>query len=150
MLADGDITDESFPHIAGQGTAGNIVTLYDNGSAIASVTVDADGRWRWTPDAAFADGSHKLYTTEADPDGRVSGASATITITVDTIAPEEAKAPAAADDFGDITSALSSGDVTDDAQPKLSGRGDTGSTVTIYDNGAAIGSAVVGADGSWH
>ncbi|MDN5681495.1 MAG: Ig-like domain-containing protein, partial [Ewingella sp.] len=53
------------------------------------------------------------------------------------------------DDVGDITGLINSGDTTDDTQPTYSGKAESGSIVTVSDNGDVIGSAIAGADGSW-
>ncbi|MDH2067734.1 Ig-like domain-containing protein [Pantoea sp. GD03673] len=145
-LTDGAITDESMPQISGQGTAGNIVTLYDNGTAIGSATIDADGKWSWTPAAPMADGSHALHTTETDPAGNVSDASDAITIIVDTVPPDQSTVPTITDSAGNV---IVNGGATNEVQPNISGKGEAGNTVVIYDNDQPIGSVVVSPDGSW-
>lgn len=51
------------------------------------------------------------------------------------------------DDVG-TTATINSGQITNDAQPTLSGTAEAGSTIKIYDNGVQIGS-VTAADGTW-
>ncbi|QCA05868.1 Ig-like domain-containing protein [Pantoea vagans] len=148
-LSGGDSTDDAQPELAGKGEAGSIVTIYDNDQPIGSTVVDADGNWSWTPDAPLAEGEHSIHTTETDVAGNISAPTDAVAITVDTTAPEKAAAPTITDNVGNITGPLSGGDSTDDTQPELAGKGEAGSTVTIYDNDQPIGSVVVDADGSW-
>ncbi|WP_312119897.1 Ig-like domain-containing protein, partial [Pantoea vagans] len=145
-LTDGALTDESMPQISGQGTAGNIITIYDNGTVIGSTTIDANGKWSWTPVTPMADGSHALDTTETDPAGNVSDASDAITIVVDTTPPAQSTVPTITDGAGNV---IDNGGATNEAQPTISGEGEAGNTVVIYDNDQPIGSVVVDADGSW-
>ncbi|KAB2723295.1 Ig-like domain-containing protein [Brucella intermedia] len=53
------------------------------------------------------------------------------------------------DNQGAIQGPVENGDVTDDATPTLSGEGDPGSTITIYDNGKKIGLTIVDENGNW-
>lgn len=52
------------------------------------------------------------------------------------------------DNVGVITGSLTSGSVTDDTTPTISGTGTPGSTVLIYDGGIPIAITTVGANGS--
>ena len=55
----------------------------------------------------------------------------------------------ALDDVAPVTGPISAGGVTNDDAPTLAGTGEPGSTVTVYDNGTPIGTAVVQPDGTW-
>ncbi|MBK5143698.1 Ig-like domain repeat protein [Budviciaceae bacterium BWR-B9] len=55
----------------------------------------------------------------------------------------------AMDATGSITGPIAYGSSTDEQKPLIYGTGDAGNTITIYDNGKAIGIAIVGADGTW-
>ncbi|NDJ58739.1 hypothetical protein GWD52_17440 [Enterobacteriaceae bacterium 4M9] len=148
-LANGDVTDEKRPQLSGRGEAGNLITIYDNGKVIGSTTVDKNGYWTYDPDLDLADGKHALTTTETDKNGNTSKPSPEFVIEVDTTAPESGSAPGVVDNVGDITGALKEGDYTDDNRPELSGKGEPGNTIDIWDNGEKIGSTVVDKDGNW-
>ncbi|HBV9946407.1 TPA: Ig-like domain repeat protein, partial [Klebsiella aerogenes] len=53
------------------------------------------------------------------------------------------------DDVGGEQGGVSNGGITDDTTPTLSGTAEPGSTVTIFDKGIQIGTALVAEDGSW-
>ncbi|WP_259755145.1 Ig-like domain-containing protein [Pseudomonas sp. GCEP-101] len=53
------------------------------------------------------------------------------------------------DDVGPIQGQLANGDVTDDANPTITGGGVPGAVIHIIDNGTEIGSTVVDKDGTW-
>ncbi|EMH4164818.1 hypothetical protein RJ498_004153, partial [Pluralibacter gergoviae] len=149
-LSPGDITDETRPQITGKGEPGNTITILDNGKAIGSTAVDDNGNWSWTPDVPLAEGSHDISTTETDRAGNVSEPSPGMNIVVDTTPPAGAeKPPLAMDNVGEKTGPIQSGDVTDDPQPELSGTGEPGNRIDVWDNGEIIGSVDVGDDGTW-
>ncbi|MFX4547595.1 Ig-like domain repeat protein, partial [Acinetobacter baumannii] len=61
----------------------------------------------------------------------------------DTIPPTKPILNSVEDDVGDIKGAIAAGSETDDARPKLTGSGEANATLTIYDNGVAIGVVTV-------
>ena len=144
----GAATDDNTPVLSGTAEAGATISVYDNGTLLGTATVNADGTWSFTS-PALADGQHSLTATVTDAAGNVSAPSAPLTFTVDTLAPAAVSGLVVTDDAGDSTGPLTSGATTDDATPVLSGQGEPGSLLTIYDNGIAIGSLTVGADGNW-
>ncbi|KFD16214.1 group 3 bacterial Ig-like protein, partial [Tatumella ptyseos ATCC 33301] len=89
--------------------------------------------------------SHSITTTVTDAAGNTSQPSAAIPVTVETTAPAEAGDISLTDSAGDDLS----GKTSNDATPILKGTAAAGDTVTILDNGKAIGTATAGSDGSW-
>ncbi|MEG2569041.1 MAG: Ig-like domain-containing protein, partial [Acinetobacter sp.] len=55
----------------------------------------------------------------------------------------------ATDDVAPSVGDIESGDTTDDTTPTLTGTGQAGDTVTIYDNGQPLGTTTVKPDGTW-
>lgn len=53
------------------------------------------------------------------------------------------------DNAGSVTGQLTSGMVTDDASPRLSGTADSNATIRLFDNGTQVGSGTATADGLW-
>ena len=72
-LASGAASDDTRPTLSGSGaTPGDLITVFDNGSAIGSTTVQSDGRWSFTtasPTSPLGEGEHKLTVTATDPVG---------------------------------------------------------------------------------
>nr|WP_249342467.1 Ig-like domain-containing protein [Pseudomonas rustica] len=149
-IGNGGTTDDGTPTVGGGGlTPGDKVTIIDDGVVIGEVIVGDDGRWEFTPDPALAEGPHPITVIVTDPAGNASEPSDPYIIIVDTTAPLAPTIDSVFDDQGTSTGNLTPGDITDDAQPEISGSGEPGSTIIIYDNGVEIGRAPVGTDGRW-
>ncbi|MBK5143713.1 Ig-like domain repeat protein [Budviciaceae bacterium BWR-B9] len=144
----GSTTDETKPTLYGTGEAGNIITIYDNGKAIGSAVVGADGNWSFTPETALSEGSHKITITQTNPEGQTSSQSDDFTFIVDTVAPNKPMFEAL-DDVGAIQGPIANGATTDDARPEFTGKGEVGSTITIFIDGKEAGKTTVGSDGTW-
>lgn len=156
-VADGDgntidtnqITQESQPRLSGSGTAGDTITLYDNGNVIGQTLVGADGRWQFTPPAALGDGAHLLTARANDPAGNESPESISFTLRVDTQAPDAPQILSAAITSGEGEVLLANGSITNQRMPTLSGTGEPGAIITLYNNGAVLDTVQVNPQGSW-
>ncbi|POP41210.1 hypothetical protein CHU33_23865 [Superficieibacter electus] len=148
-LTSGQRTDDTTPTLSGSGTPDATLTVYDNGVEIGSVTIGSDGRWNFTPDTPLGNGSHALTVTATDAQGNVSPASGAFTLIIDTDAPAVPVFISLTDDAGTVTGPLIDGQVSDDTRPTFTGRGEPGSTITLYDNDSVIGLATVDPAGSW-
>ncbi|EPN2405961.1 Ig-like domain-containing protein [Klebsiella aerogenes] len=146
-LASGGLTNDATPALSGTAEAGSTVTIFDKGIQIGTVVADEDGHWSFTPDP-LGEGEHRFSTTVTDVAGNTSGHSPDFVLTVDTtVAPVSDLQ--ATDDVAQHTGPLASGGLTNDATPALSGTAEAGSTVTIFDKGIQIGTAVADEDGHW-
>ncbi|WP_166792003.1 Ig-like domain-containing protein [Leminorella grimontii] len=143
------VTDEQRPVITGSGEAGSIITVYDNGTIIGTTTVDANGKWTFTPDSNLSDGKHEISATQTNSAGAVSQHSDSFAFTVDTLAPEKPLITSVLDDAGAVQGALTNGAMTDDTRPEFSGSGEAGCIITFYINDVAVGSTTVDSDGNW-
>lgn len=148
-LSNGQRTDDARPTLSGIGEAGTTITVYDNGTKIGTTTVDAKGNWSFTPSTALSNGNHTLTTTATDAAGNTSAPSAAVNFVVDTIALVAPAITGVTDDVSPVTGAVSNGGSTNDQRPQLTGTAEAGSTVTLYDNGIAIGTVTTAANGSW-
>lgn len=156
-VADGDgntidtnqITQESQPRLSGSGTVGDTITLYDNGNVIGQTLVGADGRWQFTPPAALGDGAHLLTARANDPAGNESPESISFTLRVDTQAPDAPQILSAAITSGEGEVLLANGSITNQRMPTLSGTGEPGAIITLYNNGAVLDTVQVNPQGSW-
>ncbi|MGO2200355.1 BapA/Bap/LapF family large adhesin [Pseudomonas helleri] len=117
--------------LTGKGEVGSTVTVKNaEGAVLGSGPVGADGSFEITLDAAQTNGQ-TLDVTLTDKAGNVSAATPVIA--------GDTTAPAAPTDLAVSIDGLT-----------LTGKGETGSTVTVKDAaGAVIGSGPVGADGSF-
>ncbi|MDQ9129903.1 Ig-like domain-containing protein, partial [Serratia fonticola] len=105
--------------------------------------------WAFTPSPALKDGNHSLSASVTDSIGQTSPTTGGFGIMVDTTPPAPATGLVVTDDVGAEQGALKAGAITDDATPTFTGKAEAGSTVTILDNGSAIGSVVVDNSGNW-
>ncbi|MEL7510408.1 MAG: Ig-like domain-containing protein, partial [Cyanobacteria bacterium J06554_1] len=146
-----NITSDTRPTLTGTGTPGETVTLYADGNPVGTATVQVDGTYSITPavDSPLPDGTTDLTVTLTDASGNESAPSLGLSITVDTTPPS---APGAAPDLDDASDTGSSNadDITSDTTPTVSGTGGTaGDTVTLYIDGAPVGTSTVATDGSY-
>ena len=149
LVPDGGTTDDDTPTLSGTGlTPGNKVIISDHGKALGEVIVDSDGNWSFTP-SPLNSGEHSFTVVAEDKAGNKGLASDAFVVTIDTTAPAAPSLDSVYDDQGDVQGNLTSGQVTDDSKPQLSGTAEAGSTVVIYDGKLEIGRAPVDAAGNW-
>ncbi|QCA05867.1 hypothetical protein EGO56_17585 [Pantoea vagans] len=154
-LASGAVSDDPTPTLNGTAEAASTVRVYDGGTLLGSVTAGADGAWSFTPTSTLKEGAHSFTVTATDAAGNTSPASAAFDLTLDFTAPDATRLAITgfADDVGEVQGNVVSGGSSDDTTPVISGTGTAGDTVTVYStlNGtqSVLGSATVGADGSW-
>lgn len=142
------LTNDSTPTINGTGEPGSTVHLYQNGARIADIIVGNSGVWSYayTTTSPLADDTYTFTVTASDNNGNTTPFSADFTITIDTQAPASPGVIGVADGDGNT---IDTNQITQESQPRLSGSGTAGDTITLYDNGNVIGQTLVGADGRW-
>ncbi|WP_422396482.1 Ig-like domain-containing protein [Sphingomonas koreensis] len=149
-VSNGGVTDDTTPTLSGTGAEANAtITIYNNGTAIGTTTADGAGAWSFTP-AALPPGAHSFTVSATDAAGNASAQSAAYAITIDTSAPAVPTIGDIADNVGAVLGSVSNGGVTDDTTPTLSGTGaEANATITIYNNGTAIGTTTADGAGAW-
>ncbi len=86
-VAGDGITNVTAATINGSAEAGSTVRFFDNGGTVAVGTGVASGTGLFSLSAALAAGANTLTATATDAAGNVSGASATLAVTLDTTLP---------------------------------------------------------------
>ncbi|WP_225758244.1 Ig-like domain-containing protein [Leclercia sp. Marseille-Q4284] len=133
--------------LLGNAEANSTVTITDaDGNVVGKAKTDGNGDFTVELGIPYTNGE-TLTAVANDSSGNVSPSNS-ITA-ADTTAPETPMIILADDAVGSLTGALNSDQTTDDPRPVFSGSGEAGTTVTLYDNGKAIGTTVVNSDGSW-
>jgi Bacterial Ig-like domain/Tryptophan-rich Synechocystis species C-terminal domain/Right handed beta helix region len=132
-IAGDHVTSDSTPTLTGKAVANSTVTVFDGAQKLGTVTANSSGAWSYTS-AKLADGSHS-FTVTATVSGTTGAASAALAVKIDTTA------PAAPVETGDS--------VINQNQVSLHGTAEAGSTVKVYDGTSQVGTATVGATGSW-
>ncbi|MCJ2131308.1 beta strand repeat-containing protein [Methylobacterium sp. E-045] len=116
--------------------AGLAVSITENGAVVGTATVQSDGSWS-TSVSLTGDGVHTLLASDTDQAGNV-GTSNPLRFTLDTTAPTIVLAGA--------------GGLINQAHQTIAGSvgiADAGTTITLTENGAVLGTATVGGDGRW-
>lgn len=138
-VADGQLsnnvlyTKDGTPTLTGTGEPGTTVIVSVDGTpSTVLVTVQPGGTWSWTADTTLPDGPHTFTVSSRDPAGNLSGSSAPLSVTVDTVAPA---------DPGNML-------LADEGTP-LTGTGEVGSIITVTNGSTVIGTGVVGSDGNF-
>ena len=143
------VTNDAKPEIKGTAEGGATVTLYDGSTLLGSVTADGSGNWSFTPTTALAEGVHTITATATNAAGNTSPATGIYDFTVDTGLPAAPTVGSILDNAGLVTGQITNGTVTDDQTPTLSGTGEAGATVKIYDGANLLGSVTVDGTGHW-
>jgi Bacterial Ig-like domain/Putative Ig domain len=126
------------PTISGTAPAGSTVTIYDGTDILTTLVVGSGGTWTYTVTPPLAAGSHTITYTITEPGKTESDKSPSETITV-TVTPVVTPTPT-------TKPTVTNGTTT---TPTISGTATVGSTVTIYNGTAILGTVVVGSSGTW-
>ncbi len=142
----GTVTNVTQPIITGSGTPGETIALYDGQTLFGTGTVQPNGTWAVTTNAALSDGLQTFTATETSPAGNVSLRSTTLQVTIDTAAPATPGQPALApaSDSGALGDNL-----TNVTRPIITGSGAYNDTITLRDGQTVIGSGTVPWGGAW-
>ncbi|MFO1059519.1 MAG: Ig-like domain-containing protein [Dongiaceae bacterium] len=141
-IAGDGLTGDSTLVLSGAAEAGSTVSVLDHGTLLGTALADAGGAWSFAT-GTLADGDHGFAARATDAAGNQGGASATLTVTVDTT-----MGPPSIDRFGG-DSGIPGDHITNDTTPTLSGTAKAGSTVTVYAGSLALGTAAADAGGAW-
>lgn len=148
-VTNGDSTNDPRPQLSGTAEAGSTVTIYDGGVAIGTALVASNGTWTFTPSTDLTESTHQITVRATDAAGNLGPASPVFTLTVDLTPPTAPTAIVLTDDTGAIRGTITAGTPTDASKPILAGTGEPGGTITIYDNGVAVGTTTVLPNGTW-
>ncbi len=71
-VAAGANTDDTKPTLSGIGEAKAVLTIYDNGQPVGTVTVGDNGKWSFNFTQDMGLGTHKITLTQTDAAGNIS------------------------------------------------------------------------------
>jgi hypothetical protein len=145
------ITNDTTPNLFFSGVEADAyeVRIYEGAKVIGYGYANDDSTWRATINDGdkLSDGVHHLTVTQRDRAGNESPVSATLDITIDTIAPAAPSAPVLA--AGSDSGAAGDG-ITSDSTPTFSGSGaEPGRTVRLYANEREVGHTNANDKGEW-
>jgi uncharacterized repeat protein (TIGR03803 family) len=132
------ITNVTKPTITGKGEAGVKVTLHDGTKIIGTAMVAKGGAWSVTPVTALAAGVRNLTAIGSGPTW-TSGSSAPFRLTIKASAPApSALAFSVSADKGALGDTI-----------RVTGKGEAGDRVSLFDGAKLVGTAKVAAGGAW-
>ena len=149
LLTNGQLTNDAQPTLNGTTEPNAIVTIRSNGTIIGTANADGSGSWSFTPTSALAQGENIFTVTATDAAGNTSGASASFSVLVDSIAPSAPVILTVQDNTAPTTGPISNGQISNESRPALNGTGEIGATITVLSDGQPIGTTIVGAGGTW-
>lgn len=136
--ADGAQIATTTPTITGSAEPGAQVSVIVDGAGIGTVQADGAGTWSLPQPTPLAQGGHTVRARATDAAGNGGPPSATHTFFVETVVPA---AP--------VVLSPAAGARVADTTPEITGTGEPGATVTVRIDGTELGTATVGATGSW-
>lgn len=142
--ANGQLTNNTRPVIAGTAQPGHLIAVYVDGGQIncaeGQIIAANDTTWSCTPVTALAGGSHTITSRQQDPAGNSSAVSNTRTVTIDADAPSR---PARTDLVASSDSGVSNTDnITNVTTPSFTGSCSNGDTIQLKIAGITVGQQV--------
>lgn len=134
--------------ITGTAEANSKITVYDSANKLlGTTTTDANGNYTVTLSSALTEAKvGSVYATDAAGN---QSAVTSVTGTKDVTPPAKPLITKVEDDVGESKGSIADNGNTDDKRPMISGTGEAGATLIIYDNNKAVGKVTVGADSKW-
>ncbi len=124
----------------GTAEANSKITVYDGNTVVGTATAGSNGTWSVTT-GALASGSQVLTATATDAAGNTSAKSAGL----DPVIGSPTTPPAAG-----VPVITSGNHTTNDNTVTLTGTAVAGSTVTVFDGAAKLGTVTVNSSGAWN
>ena len=140
------VTSNATPTVTGTAIANSTVRIYVDGVLIDSVTADGSGAWSYSFVSGLSSGAHAI-TAVVSSGGVSSGQSGAFNVVIDNSAPA-APSGVALSTATDTGSNHGDG-ITSNNQPTVTGTAEANSTVTVYVDGTAVGTATADGSGAW-
>lgn len=148
-LVSGQMTNDTEPTLSGRGEAGATITIFSDGNPVGTGVVDPTGTWLVRLTTPLTDGPHVLTVNQTDPAGNVSASTSGFTVNVDASAPGAPIITAVGDNTAPVIGVVPNGGSTNETHPTISGTGEIGSTITLYNGSTVLGTTTVNALGNW-
>jgi hypothetical protein len=134
------LTNANHITLSGTAAAGSTLKIFDSSVQIGTATANANGVWSYNS-LALSDATHSFTAQSVNTTGDISATSSSFKVTVDTTAPV-------------LTLATSDGGVANNGVTglnhfTLTGTGEAGRQVQLFDGAKQIGSALVDGTGAW-
>jgi predicted RNA-binding protein with TRAM domain len=139
----GNVTNDTTPTLTGTAEPGSTVKIYDsNGTTLlGESTTDANGNWRVTS-STLSNGIHSIVIKLSDAAGNTNANAGAIDVSIDTTAP---------DAVANVLVSGATGGLSKSSTPVLTGTGEPGSTIKLYDTDGTtlLGTTTADSNGKW-
>jgi hypothetical protein len=133
----GSTLNNNRPTYSGSAEPGSTVTVWMDETQAGIASMNAAGDWAFTPATALSEGFHQAVAIATDSAGNASSPSPALYFNLDTV-------PSAAPEV------LSPKAIVNTLKPTISGTAEAESTVTVWLDGMAVGTALADETGAWH
>jgi hypothetical protein len=144
--------------LSGTAEPGHTIEILANGVSLGTAAVAEDGTWTYS--GQLEAGEYDVVVRTLDEDGTVINESGEVALTIsgaeeatatpETLVPETATPEATETTTPEIAAPeVSPPQLSDEGQLSLSGTGEPGQTVEVWDGDVSLGTATVSEDGSW-
>jgi hypothetical protein len=147
-IANGGVTNDATPTLAGTTEPNASISIYDNGVLLATVLANGGGNWSYTP-GALLDGNHSFTVSATDAAGNAGPSSGAYAILIDTVAPAAPAITGVTDDVSPATGTVANGGTTNDTTPTIAGTAAANASISVYNNGALLGTTSANGAGAW-
>lgn len=137
------LTNSNHLILTGHAQAGLTVEVFDGANQIGTAIADNNGTWSYAT-GTLIDGSHAFAAAATDGAGNITARSASVDITIDTVAPTVPTVTSFSPD-----SNIAGDGVTNVNHVNLAGTAQAGGTVQIFDGATLIGTTGADANGAW-
>ncbi|MCS3805808.1 hypothetical protein HNO92_003051 [Chromobacterium alkanivorans] len=140
------VTSNATPTVTGTGIANSLVIIYVDGVPIDSTVADGSGAWSYSFVSSLSSGAHAI-TAVVSSGGVSSGQSSAFNVVIDSSAPAAPSGVALS--TGTDTGSNHGDGITGNNRPTVTGTAEANSTVTVYVDGTAVGTATADGSGAW-
>ncbi|UJB32610.1 DUF4347 domain-containing protein [Chromobacterium sp. Beijing] len=140
------VTSNATPTVTGTGIANSLVIIYVDGVPIDSTVADGSGAWSYSFVSSLSSGAHAI-TAVVSSGGVSSGQSSAFNVVIDNSAPAAPSGVALS--TGTDTGSNHGDGITGNNRPTVTGTAEANSTVTVYVDGTAVGTATADGSGAW-
>lgn len=138
------VTNDNTATLTGRADPLTRVIIQAGGATIRTVTSDAAGVWTATPTDQIADGTYLLTLLGEDPAGNAIGPGTSLSVTIDTVAPDAPVIISVTDDTG-----VAADFITNDQTVVFAGTAEANTTLELFIADIPLGTTAVASDGSW-
>ncbi|MBA0035792.1 hypothetical protein HS962_06050 [Pantoea sp. BIGb0393] len=141
-IAENGTTNDTTPRFNGKASPNVLITVYDNGEPIGSMTSNARGEWIYTPE--LGSGLHNISFKDAQ-----GNASKVFSFTIVLAESQPIIVDEVYDNAHSAWQLVTENGITNDTTPRFNGTSGANLRINVYDNGQPIGFTMSDHNGKW-